>query len=63
MEQSKYEAGRRDAESCYQMWGEEALHFILKYKPVNSYERGKLDRARELKSQIKGVVNLKQKSL
>ena len=59
MEKSKYEAGRRDAESCYQMWGEEALHFILKYKPVNSYERGKLDRARELKAQFEGVANSK----
>ena len=43
-----YQRGRNHADSVYQVSGLTYLKKWLKYKPSNDYERGRLDRAKEI---------------
>ncbi|MDV3277780.1 MAG: hypothetical protein LYZ69_04850 [Nitrososphaerales archaeon] len=43
-----YERGKNHADSVYQTSGIAPLKGWLKYKPSNDYERGRLDRAKEI---------------
>lgn len=45
---SDYGQGRKDTESIYREWGIKEIKHLAKYKPTNDYERGKIDRAKEL---------------
>jgi len=43
-----FERGRNHADSVYQVNGITYLKGWLKYKPSNDYERGRLERAKEI---------------